>query len=323
MVKSPFYVDKKPLTRADELRDQLNELEGRIGRLGYGMGQEALTIPPLFDAVSATMTLFQEEGQAMRAEVARLEAVSAGLRRKAAVFLREIGGAGVLRDARRVHQPDPANWWWFLDDLISDRRRARLRKLLRLAGAVAATLILLIVLYQRFLAPDPATRARLEHRQNAERLVSEGDLVGALKEVEQALLIAPDDPYLTILQGTLQQKLGRRTMAEETFAVAEAALGDQGRFLLTRGQAYLLLDQMPNALADAEAVIALDPESASGFMLLGRTNELLGDYPAAVVAYEQAAALAEIQGDFQLAGTARVSMGFLMQRLRAQPRDDD
>jgi tetratricopeptide (TPR) repeat protein len=321
MVKSPFYVDERPLTRADELRDQLNELEGRIGRLGHGMGQEALTIPPLFDAVTATLASFQEDGQAMRAEVARLQAVSAGLRRKSVVFLREIGGAGVLRDVRRVHQPDPANWWWFLDDLLSDRRRARFRQLLRLAGIVAAILILLTALYQRFLAPDPATLARLEHRRTAERLISEGDLVGALKEVEQALLIAPNDPDLTILRGTLQQELGQRTMAEETFAVAEAIVGDRGRFLLARGQAYLLLNQLPNALADAEAVIALDPESASGFMLLGHTNELLGDYSAAIVAYDQAAALAELQGDFQLAGTARVSMGFLMQRLRAQPRE--
>ncbi len=318
MVKSTFHVERKPLTRADELRDQLSELEARVGRLGYGLGKEALTIPSLFDVVSATLVSFQSEGQSMRAEEARLEAVSAQLRRKATVFLREIGGTGVLRDVRRARPPDPANWWWFLDQLVSYRRRARLRRLSLLAAGLIAILLLLFAVYQRFLAPDPATRERLKHQQAAESLALAGDMAGALSEVEQALVFAPEDPDLLILKGSLQQALGQRAAAEETFVVAEAALADREAYLLARGRAYLLLGQTLAALDDAEAVVALNPQSAAGYMLLGRSQEFLEDYPEAIAAYEQAATLADAQGNFQLAGTARVSMGMLMQRLQAR-----
>lgn len=318
MVKSPFYVKQHPLTRADELHAQLTQLEATVGRLGYGLGQEALTILTLFDSVSAGIASLQAKGQSMRAEEARLQAVSATLRRKAATFLREIGGTRVLEDARRSHQPDPASWWWFLDRLLVNVRRAKLRRLLRWAAAATAMLLLLYVLYQQFWAPDPATRERLKHEQAAQALALEGDLAGALSELEQALAIDPDNPDLLILKGSLQQELGQSTAAEETFAAAEKSLGDQETFLVIRGQTYLLLDQGEAALADAEAVVALNPQSAIGFLLLARASERLENYVQAIAAYEQAAALAEAQGNSQIAATARVNMGILMQRLPSQ-----
>jgi tetratricopeptide (TPR) repeat protein len=307
------------LTRADELHDQLNQLEARVGRLGYGLGQEALTIPPLFDTVSAALASFQARGQSMRAEEARVETVSAELRRKARLFLREIGDVGALRAARSARQPDAAHWWWFLDEWVADRRRAQLRGLLWVSVGVVAVLLLLVAVYQFFLAPDPATRERIKHQQAAESLALEGNLVGAMNEVEQALVVAPGDPNLLTLKGSFQQALGQSQSAEETFAAAQAAFGDRATFLLARGQAYLLANQAQAALADAQALIALDPQSAQGYMLLGRSQEWLENYPEAIAAYQQAATLAEAQGDFQLTGVARVNVGMLMQRMRAQP----
>ena len=73
MAKSPFHVENRPLSPADGLRSQLNELEAKIGRLGYGLGQEALTIPLLFDTVTEGLVAFQAEGHGMRAEEARLQ----------------------------------------------------------------------------------------------------------------------------------------------------------------------------------------------------------------------------------------------------------
>jgi hypothetical protein len=105
MAKSPFYVESKPLTRSDELREQINELEAMIGRMGYGLGQGALAIPALFDSISTSLASFQAAGQSMRAEETRLETVSARLRRKADVFLREIGGASVLRESGAPARP--------------------------------------------------------------------------------------------------------------------------------------------------------------------------------------------------------------------------
>ncbi len=82
------------------------------------------------------------------------------------------------------------------------------------------------------------------------------------------------------------------------------------------------MDQPEAAVADALEVIKLNPESAPGYMLMGRAYERMEDYLDAIFAYEQAIDLAEQQGDFQLAGTTRVNVGILMQRLQAQPRED-
>ena len=318
MAKSPFYVDSRPLSPAEELRSRLDELEAKIGRLGYGLGQEALTIPPLFDTVTEGLVAFQAEGHSMRAEEARLKTAAADLKRKAKVFLREVGGPETLKEARRSHQPDPTHWWWYLDKLVANERRAWLRRVLLVVAGVVAALILLVTLYELFLAPDPATRERLKLQQNAESLAISGDLTGALAEVEQALAIAPDNPDLLLLKGGLQKNLGQSAEAEETFAAAEAALENREDFLLARGRTYLLLDQAQEALDDSQEAIALNPESAPGYMLLGRSHQMLENYMDAIFAYEQAGTLAEMQGNSRLAATARVNLGFLLQQQRAQ-----
>jgi hypothetical protein len=119
MDRSPFHVEPTLLTRAGELRDRLAQLEAQVGQLGYGLGPEALAILLLFDEVWATLAALRAEGLSMRAEEARLETVAASLKRKAAVFLRELGGTAVLRDARHTRQPDQADWWWFLDQFVA------------------------------------------------------------------------------------------------------------------------------------------------------------------------------------------------------------
>ena len=319
MAKSPFYVESKPLTRSDELREQINELEAMIGRMGYGLGQEALAIPALFDSISTSLASFQAAGQSMRAEETRLETVSARLRRKADVFLREIGGASVLREARQARQPDPENWWWFVDQLVANRRRDRVLRLLRLGAGAAVVLLLLFVLYQRFLAPDPATRERLIHQHNAENLALQQDIVGALSEVEQALAVAPDEPELVVLKGVLQRELGQDSASEETFAAAEAVFEGREDFLLARARASLLAGQPEAAVADAQEAVELNPQLAIGYVLMGRAHEQMAEHMEAIFAYEQAIDLAEEQGNYQLAGTTRISVGILMQGLQAQP----
>jgi cytochrome c-type biogenesis protein CcmH/NrfG len=314
MAKSPFYVESKPLSRADELRDQLTELEAKVGRLGYNLGQDALTIPALLDSITGILTTLQVQGHSLKAEEARLQTVSAQLTRKAAVFVREAGGARALEDARRTRQPAKENWWWFLDHVVAERRLSRLRRTaLTIAGGVLV-LLCLLALYQRFLAPDPATRERIRHEQAAESLLLEGDSAAALAEVAQALVVAPNDPSLLVLQGGLQQQMGQEAAAEESFAAAQKILGDRKMFLLTRGQAYLLLGESTMALADAQAVVEMDPESATGYMLLGGAYERMEDYQEAILAYQQASNLADAQGNYQLAATARVNMATLMQR---------
>jgi tetratricopeptide (TPR) repeat protein len=146
--------------------------------------------------------------------------------------------------------------------------------------------------------------------------------MGALAEVEQALAIAPDEPELIVLKGVFQRELGQDSASEETFAAAEAAFERREDFLLNRARASLLSGQPEAAITDALEAVELDPELANGYVLMGRAHEQLGENLEAIFAYEQAIELAEQQGDYQLAGTTRISMGILLQRLQAQPRDN-
>jgi hypothetical protein len=183
-----------------------------MGQLGYGLGEEALNILPLLDEATARLIELQAGGQDMRGEATQLETVSAGLRRQAPVFLREIGGPGRLRDARNARQPDPLQWWWFLNGWLADRRRAQRRRGLQWMAVAALLLAVLYFVYLRFLAPDLATRTSLEHQKKAESLAQTGDLAGALNEVEQSLAATPRNPDQLTFKGILSKAL-RHTAA--------------------------------------------------------------------------------------------------------------
>ena len=315
MDKSPFFVEQKALTPADEVRDSLAQLEAAVARLGRSQRSEALAILGLFDAVSARLAELHAGGQVLRAEEARWEAIAATFKRKAGAFLRKLGGAGALEDARRARQPDPAAWWWFIDRWLAEKRRAQLRRLLIGAAAAAVVLVLLGVLYERFLAPDPATRERLRHEQAADGLAMDGDLAGALAEVDQALTFAPGDVVLLVFKGVLQQKLGQ-FVAEATFAAAEKAAGSREVFLITRAQMYMRVGDGRAMLADAREVVTTNPQSAAGHLLLGQANEILGNSQVAIAAYEKAGSLADAQNNPQLAAIARMNLATLLQQVQ-------
>jgi len=313
--KSPFFVEQKALTAADEMRDLLAQLEAKIARLGRDKGPEAQAVLELFDAVAARLAGLHAGGQALRAEEARWEAASAAFRRKAGTFLRALGGLGALAEARRVRQPEPDAWWWFIDRWLIEKRRVQLRRLALGAAVVVALLALLGILYNRFLAPDPATRERLRHEQAADSLMMDSDLTGALGEVEQALGYAPGDAGLLALKGVLQQKLGQFA-AQETFAAAEKAAGSREAFLIIRAQMYMRAAYGQAMLADAQEVIAANPESAPGYLLFGQANELLGNREDAITAYEKSGRLADAQNNPQLAAIARMNLATLLQQIQ-------
>jgi tetratricopeptide (TPR) repeat protein len=325
MAKAQFSGQHRPLSKVDELRDRLAELEAKVGRLGHGVGpDEALTIPTLFDEINATLTSMQTEGQSLPAEEARLQAVAADLERKLPVFLRSVGGAGVLREARRAQQIGSEHWWWYIDHLLVERRRGRLVRVLRWGTIGVVVLGVLLVAFQLFLAPDPATRERIRRQQAAETLAEQGDWAGALQEVEQGLAAAPDHRDLLILKGVLQEQLGQGDAARETFVAAEDVTGSREEFLIERGQIYFaMVGQTEAALADIEAAIALNPESARAYLLLGGITEALGDYPRAIEAYQRAADLAKAQDDPEIAVVARYNLGLLLQSLPIKQSEEN
>jgi tetratricopeptide (TPR) repeat protein len=302
-------------TPADKVRELLRQLEAQVGKLEHSTQEEVLDIPLLFDETDRLLEALSESGADVQAERLRFESVAAQFRRKGATFLKKIGGPAQLRAARAPHDPEREQWWWYIDELRAEEQRGQRRRLLRGALIGAAVLTVLAVLYTLFLAPDPATREKFRHQQDAEQLAQQGQYAEALASVEQGLTYAPDDLELTVLKGVLEDLLGRTEQAAATFTRARELAEDRTDFLLTRSQTYHRAGALDKAMADVDEVLAQDPDSAYGHFYKGLIYEARGDLFEANDQYEIAAAKAQEADIAELEGLARVRIAQLMMRM--------
>ena len=183
-----------------------------------------------------------------------------------------------------------------------------------MAIVVLILLILVIVglLYQRFLAPDPITQQAFQLSYQGEQAIREGDLEAALAEYQALRELTPDDPEAYLRQGALYQVLDRKEEAAQAFAYAQTLLSDQTEFFVQRGMIYLELGQLEFAQADAKEALSLNPESTMAHLILASVYESLGQMSEAIDHLEQAATLASAQGNDNLYVLIRYRQGLLM-----------
>ncbi len=303
-------------TPAEQLREDLTQLENRIGKLDYGTREEVLDILPLFDHAFALLTDLQAQETPFPGEQARFETVMATFRRKARKFLRVIGGAPALERARQAQPPDAARWWWFVDEWQAEQQRTQRLRTLKLWGIAAAVLAVLTVLYMVFLRPDKATREQLRHQNTAESLVMSGDYANALTEVNAALAAKPD-MELYVFKGVLEEHLGQTQEADQSFSRAQVLAESQEAFLLARAQKYLLLGWADRAMADADAVLAENAKSAYAYFFKAQAYESQDALAEADSAYTKASELAAAAGETELEAIIRVQQAYLFQRMLA------
>ncbi|MBN1261009.1 MAG: hypothetical protein JXB35_10050 [Anaerolineae bacterium] len=306
---------QRPQMPADALRRSIDDLETRVGNLDHATGEEALEIPPLLDAATALLQSLQQHGVDLVGEATRLESVQNQLRRKAALFLKVAGGAPTAAAARAATAPGDHAWWWYLDHLVAERRRARLRTWAVGLAIAAGVVLILWVLYRWFLAPDPVTQARLDHLYAAEELAFDGVYDEALQEVDAGLEVAPGDGDLLTLKGALLHLMGETATSEAVFREAQAAFGDRETFLTARAQVWLRFGDGWGALSDAEEILTLDPDSAVGVFYTGAAYEQLEFFEEAVTAYEKASELALQAGQNELYATIRTQLAYLVMRM--------
>jgi tetratricopeptide (TPR) repeat protein len=319
-INKSSYESKSQLhTPLGELNARLSQVEKQIELIGRRLGPEAKDILSQFDEIQALMSRLRSDGNPALAETARLQAVLDRFDRHAATFLREVGGKGVLQKARAGRQPAPEQWWWFTDERLAARQKALARRLLVWGVVIAVILAGLGLIYNRFLAPSPADRARSRHEFAANEAAINEDWAGALQEVDQALAVDPDAPDLLVFKGILQTQLGQAKEADESFAAAEKGLGERAAFLNLRGERYLALGFPDLAYADGLEQLKLKPDSAAAYLLLGKADETLGRYPEAIAEYQKAGDLADAQGNTVLVAMARVLAATLSQRAGILP----
>jgi len=305
----------RPGTKADILRDELRELDKIVSRLSELTSESALDLLLLFDKVGRAQVNLQEGGMNLTSELGQFEAISTRFRKKRGLFIRKIGGVQVLSDARVSHKPKPEQWWWFVDESLARYRRQKIKRSLRIAMITAAVLIIAVVIYNRFFAPDPNVVASYSLRQTGETALVEGDFEYALTQVREAITFTPGDPGLFILEGVILDALNKSEEAKSSYTFAKNQFDTEDLFYNERTRVYLMLKNVEGALADIEAAIAINPDSAIAYLNQGQAYELMGDFYRAAESYQNADTLALKADDVQLQVIIRINLSNVYQRI--------
>jgi tetratricopeptide (TPR) repeat protein len=311
------YLKQRPQTNVEKLRADLDQIETLVGKLRYLEADQAKKIPEAFDQVKESFRLVETSGIDLKGEQTQWETICLDFEKQTASFIRILGGREALLQLREAHSPSPENWWWYPDRLLSKQRRSLGVRAIFWLGLAGVLFVGFAWLYQRYLAPDEATQASLQHSFTAENLADQGDYQAAYDQVEKAIAAKPGQADLYLFKGVLADILGRPEIASQAFQQAEAGSPDRVTFLIARANEYLRFGQTQRAIEDAQAAVEQDSQQASAYLILGQAYESSGDYQNALDNYRKADKLATEQNDAQVQVITRISIGQLYNKLPA------
>jgi tetratricopeptide (TPR) repeat protein len=242
--------DKKSQSQFEIVRETLEKLEYAIARLDECSREETLEIPVLFDRAVSGFEKLEQSGASFSSEKGVFETVSAQFRRKLNVFLNKLDGGDELRQFRQTHNPSQDRWWWYADQIVAAHQRKTTLRWGRNIGIAAIIIFIVIVVYQRFFAPDPAISASVGHQQQAEMLLANLEFEAAYQEVQNALSYTPKQFDLLILKGVLEEILEKTDQSLETYSFAKEQLESHAVFYTQRGVYYLMAGLPERAIAD-------------------------------------------------------------------------
>jgi tetratricopeptide (TPR) repeat protein len=299
----------------ESLENLLDRMEVNISRLEQGFEVNCVDLMHQMDVAQSRIERYQEEGGAGLSEKAQFDYISNRLRKNARRLLHGINRSSNLHDLREKERPSIEQWWWFLDSYVIDQQKRWVRKVLIRIGIVVAILFVLTLIYNRFLAPDPATQAKYSFLNKAEALIGKGDLTGALDAVDKALGYVPDDTDLLITKGVLLQSLGRSDDASMIYQKAEKLLNDEQTFLISRSTTFLAVGNPSSATIDAQEAIKINSKSPEATFQLARCYDVSGQTLQAYQTYQIASDLASEQGKPELNAVIRLNMANALQRI--------
>lgn len=305
-----WAVPHRPTGPLDDAREALGKAGACIASIS-GSGPKGLEILYLLDAAASRIEDAEAAGADVRVERDRLETAWSSLRRQARVFVREVGPA--LAEARAHKENTHTGPWWTLD---LEYARMQRRSLGRAAlGALTAVLLLGIswLVYERWIAPPPATRQAFTHIDRGEERATQGDLTGALEEFQAAAALAPNEIEPHLWLGVLRQSTGDDEGAQAAYDTVLALGLEERELIFERGSIFLQMGNLEAAYQNAQDALQLAPEWGYGYYLRASVEDAAGEIEAAVDDYRMAADLARETGDAELEAAARVQMGLLIQ----------
>ncbi len=311
-------IQNKPRTQVAELRDVLTTIERRIAKLKEISPEDALGILPMLDQAREQLDALEAAGGGAsneRSEGAQFETLLRQLDKKGSTFVNRVGGSAALKQARLERQPDESDWWWFIDEDLAQKRKSKIKRGAIGAAIIGALLIVLVVIYNQFLAPAPEFQAGIGFQQTAENKLLQGRYEEALADVEQAIEHLPDYPELYVLRGVLYDVLEQPDLAEHSYELAREKLSQEETFYNERAKYFLLAGMGEPGMKDAEMALSINPDSAVSLMYIAQAYEMLGNLSKAIDYYELASAAAERTNNPTLQVMARMQLATLMQQI--------
>jgi tetratricopeptide (TPR) repeat protein len=297
-----------PLNEADGLRAYITTCERDVTA---PTARNAAGIFTLLASAERTAAALAQGGADMRPEQVRIGSLHDRITRDAAKLVKLLGGTAAYAALRDSLAPISDAPTWRLDRLLAAQRARRLR-----AYSIAFVIVGFLasagwLFRDTLLPPDPigdiadAARATLEQS---------GDPRAALAQIDAGLVISPSSHLLLTWRSVLAAELGDAAAAGRAETQAADLVGRKD-FLLERATLNVQLGRADAALADAEALVALDAQMPEAYYLRASGHELRGDIDAAVADLERCAALAEAQNNAPLFANARIRLGNLMQKI--------
>ena len=304
------------LNDSDALRALLHECERALASLKADASQDVLQgtsreashdlLSNLEDAHQRLERL-DALGADMRPERSRLETLDDRIVKNANPIVKALGGSNQFAELRQQLNPNSNELRWQLDAVIVQAQRKTLKQIGIVVGVLAAVLFAGWLARPILFPPDPAGDAI----RAAQESLTKNDLTGAVTAVNLTLTEMPTDTQLLIWQGALLE-LQYQSSSGASFDRARTLMPERD-FLLERAQVYYGLSQFAKAVADMDALLAKQPNSAEAYYVRGGAYEGLKNKAKAIEDITKAADLAQAQGNDTLYATARVRMGMMMQ----------
>lgn len=303
------YFHKK--SEFKSISSALDEIETALGKIDGSQGPIAEKIFNLMDEI-LEQEKFLHADERLKFQT-QYNYISKRIYSAAKLLVKTVGGVAALQEKRKGKGLGSEHWWWYLDHYLDQKRKKGIKR----AGVIAVIVMVLIaalsVVYDKFIAPPPEVRARLDYETRIDDYIFAGDYMSAMSEMEKALALAPDYYPLWIKRGVLEKVSGNEAEAQSSFAKAQQLVDNQEYFYYERANVSMQLGLLDDVLKDADQLLEINAQSAEAYLFRGLVFETRGQNDQAQSAYEKAADLAIDQNKSQLAATIRVRMGMLMQ----------
>ncbi|MBZ0120967.1 MAG: tetratricopeptide repeat protein [Sandaracinaceae bacterium] len=154
-------------------------------------------------------------------------------------------------------------------------------------------------------------------QEGAERL-REGDVEGAVAELERVIADDPDNEYAYNFLGAAHFEAGRLDKAMKAYVVALEKAPTYLGAMVGLGHVLRLMGRYEQALRMGREVLARDPKDADGLYLMGLTHYARGEERAAIDYLER---FLETRPEIEVAQEAHGLLQIL--RGQAQPLEED